>query len=315
MKFWKMNGAGNDFILINNIEEKLPAEVFPDLARTLCTRRLSIGADGMMIVEKPTMGGDLKMLFFNSDGSVGEMCGNGARCICRYAVESGFSEGSRQVIETTAGIVTGQRLDERNFRIRLNDPSVIETSHPLTVDGETYEAYYVVLGDPGIPHACVPIRDLAGFDKDRLRETGRKMRFHESFPKGANVNFFEIQENGEILEYTYERGVEDFTYACGTGTGSVGAALAVRAAGCGNACEGTEGSPADRKAPAAGTIRREGDLVTHSFVLHMAGGTLTVDVVLEGKTVKDLYLSGPTNIVATGEIRDEELVLKGKEEG
>ena len=307
MKFWKMNGAGNDFILINNIEEKLPQEVFPELAKTLCARRLSIGADGMMIVEKPTMGGDLKMIFYNSDGSLGEMCGNGARCICRYAVESGLSKGDRQVIETTAGIVTGERLDGRNFRIRLNDPSVVETSHPLTVDGETYPAAYVVLGDPGIPHACVPIHGLADFDKDKLRLIGRKMRFHESFPKGANVNFFEIQDNGEILEYTYERGVEDFTYACGTGTGSVGASLAVSAA---RIRAGQEDAPA-LKAETAGKVM-DGAAV-HSFVLHMAGGTLTVDVVLDGENgdhVKDLYLSGPTNIVAIGEVKDEELSVQ-----
>jgi len=301
MKFWKMNGAGNDFILINNIEEKLPQEVFPELARTLCARRLSIGADGMMIVEKPSMGGDLRMIFYNSDGSLGEMCGNGARCICRYAVESGLSQGERQVIETTAGIVTGERLDERNFRIRLNDPSVVETSHPLEIDGKTYPAAYVVLGDPGIPHTCVPVSGLADCDKDALRELGRKMRFHESFPKGANVNFFEILENGEILEYTYERGVEDFTYACGTGTGSVGASLAVSAA---RYRAGQKDAP-DLMAEKAGCVR---DAV-HSFILHMAGGTLTVDVVLDGDHVKDLFLSGPTNIVAVGEVRDEELAV------
>ena len=147
--------------------------------------------------------------------------------------------------------MTGERLDGRNFRIRLNDPSVVETSHPLTVDGETYPAAYVVLGDPGIPHACVPIHGLADFDKDKLRLIGRKMRFHESFPKGANVNFFEIQDNGEILEYTYERGVEDFTYACGTGTGSVGASLAVSAA---RIRAGQEDAPA-LKAETAGCVK------------------------------------------------------------
>ena len=84
MKFTKMQGAGNDFIVINNIEEKISSQNFEQLARTLCQRRLSIGADGMMIVEKAENGGDYRMLFYNSDGSVGEMCGNGARCVCRY---------------------------------------------------------------------------------------------------------------------------------------------------------------------------------------------------------------------------------------
>ena len=284
MKFWKMNGAGNDFILINNMEEKLPQDSFPDLARTLCARRLSIGADGLMVVEKPLQGGDLRMIFYNSDGSLGEMCGNGARCICRYACETGLS-GSCQKIETTAGIVTGERLDKRDFRIRLNDPSVIELFHPLEVNGTVYPAAYVVLGDPGIPHACVPMRGLAKADENELRELGRAMRFHSTFPKGANVNFYEILENGEIFERTFERGVEDFTYACGTGTGSVAASIAVRE---------QENTHTEGKC-------------TRSYTLHMTGGTLRVDVVLENNKVLDLFLSGPTNIVAVGEVCDEEL--------
>lgn len=91
MRFWKMNGAGNDFVVLNNLEEHLPADRFPQVARTLCERHLSIGADGLMVVDAPTQGGDYKMLFFNSDGSVGEMCGNGARCICRYGFENGLA--------------------------------------------------------------------------------------------------------------------------------------------------------------------------------------------------------------------------------
>ena len=91
MRFWKMNGAGNDFVVLNNLEEHLPAECLPQAARTLCQRHLSIGADGLMVVDAPTQGGDYKMLFFNSDGSVGEMCGNGARCICRYGYELGLA--------------------------------------------------------------------------------------------------------------------------------------------------------------------------------------------------------------------------------
>ena len=124
MRFWKMNGAGNDFVVLNNLEEHLPAECFPQVARTLCERHLSIGADGLMVVDAPTQGGDYKMLFFNSDGSVGEMCGNGARCICRYGYENGLA-GEVQTVETTAGIVTGHRVTERLYRVRLNDPTTV----------------------------------------------------------------------------------------------------------------------------------------------------------------------------------------------
>lgn len=89
MRFTKMNGAGNDFIVLDNLTEHIPHDRFPVIARTLCHRHLSIGADGLMVVDAPLQGGDYRMLFYNSDGSEGEMCGNGARCICRYGCEHG----------------------------------------------------------------------------------------------------------------------------------------------------------------------------------------------------------------------------------
>ena len=91
MQFTKMHGAGNDFIIINNIIEKIPKEKFPYLASRLCTRRLSIGADGIMFVDNPTGDADFRMNFYNADGSEGEMCGNGARCLCRYGFEKGLA--------------------------------------------------------------------------------------------------------------------------------------------------------------------------------------------------------------------------------
>ena len=122
MQFWKMNGAGNDFIILNNLQEGLSADCFPALARRLCERRLSIGADGLMVVERPQSGGDYRMLFYNSDGSAGEMCGNGARCICRYGYEIGLA-GELQRVETTAGLVTGRRITRRQYTIELNRPT------------------------------------------------------------------------------------------------------------------------------------------------------------------------------------------------
>ena len=113
MVFTKMHGAGNDFIIINNIIEKLPESVFPQLAKKLCAFHSSIGADGMMIVTEPKQGGDYAMLFYNSDGSLGEMCGNGARCIARYGYEKGLA-GETQRIESTAGLVVGKRHVQLN---------------------------------------------------------------------------------------------------------------------------------------------------------------------------------------------------------
>ena len=126
MKFWKMNGTGNDFVIINNIEEQLDPAVFPEMAKKVCTRRLSVGADGFMVVDKPTEeGADLMMRFYNSDGSEGEMCGNGARCLSRYAYENGLS-GEQQYIQSPSGLVIGERLDQRNYRVKLKDPSALD---------------------------------------------------------------------------------------------------------------------------------------------------------------------------------------------
>lgn len=279
MRFWKMNGAGNDFIILNNMEEGLPAEAFPILARTLCAPHRSLGADGFMVVQPAQGEGDFRMGFYNSDGSLGEMCGNGARCICRYGYETGLA-GEIQRVETTAGLVTGRRISRREYQVRLNDPTTISLQEELKAEGKTWPCAYVELGNPGLPHAVVPYPGLAGADPQALFRLGRALRNHPRFPKGANVNFYEITGPDQVLEKTYERGVEDFTLACGTGTGSVVTVLTL-----------------------LGQVSGQGVQVT------MAGGVLTVDVERQGDQVTGLYLTGPTNLVAKGEIFDEELVL------
>ncbi len=127
MKFTKMHGAGNDFILLNEADTGLSREDYPALARRLCAFHTSIGADGMMVVIPAVKGGDYGMLFYNSDGSLGEMCGNGARCICRYGVEHGLARDAERIrVQTTAGLVTGRRITDERYQVRLNDPSVVE---------------------------------------------------------------------------------------------------------------------------------------------------------------------------------------------
>ena len=130
MHFTKMNGAGNDFILLDAIAEPFDEAAAPALARALCDRRRSIGADGLMLVTRAEGDADYRMRFYNSDGSLGEMCGNGARCICRYGFEHGYA-GSVQRVETTAGLVTGWRIADDQYRIRLNTPAVLELQKPL----------------------------------------------------------------------------------------------------------------------------------------------------------------------------------------
>lgn len=279
MKFTKMQGAGNDFIVINNIEEKLPQAQFAALARRLCTRRMSIGADGMMIVDAPQNGGDYRMYFYNADGSLGEMCGNGARCIARYGYEKGLA-GEMQRVETTAGLVVGQRRDKRMYTVRLNDITKFAQDVTAEIDGKTVQCDYLELGDPGLPHAVVLLDGDCAMTQEALRELGRKLRANSAFPKGANVNFCRVIGENEVEELTYERGVEDFTLACGTGTGSVVAALMCR-----------------------GLVSGENTKV------HVPGGELFITLNTDPQTQKitDIYLTGPTNIVAEGEVCDEEL--------
>ena len=273
MRFTKMNGAGNDFILVENLHGELTQQQLSKLARTLCDRRMSIGADGLMAIVPAKANADFGMLFFNCDGTLGEMCGNGARCICRYGYETGLA-GETQTVETTAGLVTGTRIDAKNYRIRLPDPVNLQYL-ALDVDGKKVGCMYLELGNPGIPHAVVQYPGLREADEQALFEFGRKLRYHPAFPKGANVNFLEKTGENRFYERTWERGVEDFTYACGTGTGASVYALAEK--------------------------RRCGD---HAEV-EVKGGLLIVDIVRDGKKCRDLLLTGPASMVCTGEIFDE----------
>lgn len=277
MQFTKMHGAGNDFIIINNIEEKLPESSFSNLAKKLCAFHSSIGADGMMVVTEAKGDADYAMLFYNSDGSMGEMCGNGARCIARYGYENGLA-GETQRVETTAGLVIGQRISHRIYRVRLNDPTVLELSRPVVIDGESYDCSYVELGCPGIPHAVLIKDDFDAVDKDALRSLGSKLRFAKEFPKGANVSFVKLVGEDKLQAVTFERGVEDFTLACGTGCGSIVSALSLK-----------------------GLVSGKDVSVT------MPGGELTVSLTVENSITKDIFLSGPTCIVCKGEVLDEDM--------
>lgn len=279
MEFCKMNGAGNDFIIIDNRNGDIPESKWPEIAKIVCERHLSVGADGLMVVENPDGNADFKMLFYNSDGSMGEMCGNGARCICRYGYEHGIA-GETQTIETTAGIVTGERIDKLHYRVRLNDPSIVRLDLTVHINDMPYLCSYVELGNPGIPHVVVEIPDLEIYPHHKLFNLGRSLRYHPEFPKGANINFYEFKGKDLLYERTYERGVEDFTYACGTGTGSLVTVLTLKGLVSGN-----------------------------SVRVQMQGGELIIDAEQENGQIKNLYLTGPTNMVLKGTLTDDALQL------
>lgn len=286
MHFTKMNGAGNDFIILENLDRALAHQALPDIARALCDRRMSIGADGLMVLEPAGSGAaDFRMLFYNSDGSMGEMCGNGARCVCRYGFEHGLS-GEVQRIQTTAGLVTGRRVDKSNYRIALNLPGVVRLQQTLPADGGQFTCDYLELGNPGIPHAAVTYPNLAAVDENRLRGLGRGLRFHAAFPRGANVDFYELTGPDTLLVKPYERGVEDFTYACGTGAGATVAALTLR-----------------------------GIVTGRNVRVVMRGGELFVDAEVEDGAIKALYLTGPTRLVAAGEALEEAFLPESSKNG
>lgn len=270
--FVKMQGAGNDFIIVNNIELGYSGEQLSELAKQACARRVSVGADTLIAIEAAKAGGDFYTRYYNADGSEAEMCGNGARCIARFAYETKLA-GAEMVIETIAGDVPAQRIDERTYKVQLNSPSTFKQDLSVNVNGKTLAVDYVELGNPGIPHLVVPYPDLAMTDLDVIFDLARQLRHYSEFPKGANVNFYDVLADGSVVERTYERGVEDFTLACGTGTGSVSYALT-----------------------------KKGLVKQNPVEVEVLGGELKVNV--EGE---DLYLIGDTNLVVEGFITDENL--------
>ena len=207
MKIWHMNGAGNDFMVMDARNGTFD---FAALAVKFCA---NTGADGFMAVDHAE-NGDFKLHFYNSDGSRGEMCGNGARCISRFAFEHGIA-GENMTIETDAGPVYGWRLAENRYRVQLPNPQNLDLARKEGV------AYVEV----GCPHAVTEYRGDLRADAPSLKESMRALRFDPAFPKGANVNFYTWLDEKTVQILTFERGVEDFTLACGTGSGAVAAVL------------------------------------------------------------------------------------------
>ncbi|HTY44973.1 MAG TPA: diaminopimelate epimerase [Patescibacteria group bacterium] len=204
--FTKMVGSGNDFVVI----DRKPSGNLPRIARAMCDRTSGIGADGMLLLEK-TRGADIRMRIFNADGSEAEMCGNGARCVAFYL---GRKEAT---IRTAAGIIRSQ-VNRGLVRIRLTDPTGIKLDVPVNICGRTLHVNYI---NTGVPHVVV---FTEGLDEVSVLSLGKLIRFHAAFaPRGTNVNFIEVLSRGSLKIRTYERGVEDETLACGTG--SVASAL------------------------------------------------------------------------------------------
>ena len=269
MRYTKMHGAGNSFALTENLHGELQGEDLSVLALRLCDPKSGPGADGLIVLS-PAADADFGMLFYNKDGTPGEMCGNGARCAARYGYEHGLAKDPERIcFRATAGLVTGRRIDESRYQVRLNDPSVIDLHR--RAEGE--DCAYTELGDPGIPHAVAEVEESAFADLAALRERGRRLRHSRAFPRGANVSFACLTGENRVRAITFERGVEDFTLACGTGCGAIAVSLILR-----------------------------GRIPGERVEIEMPGGHLSVSLTRRGDTVRDILLTGPTAVVEEGEL-------------
>ena len=257
MNVYYMNGAGNDFMVL---DARNLTRDFSALAKKLCALR---HADGLLAVGNSDCA-DFQMIFYNSDGTRGEMCGNGARCIARFAHDMGIV-GDSMVFETLAGPVEGQRVSESQYRVALNRPSVLDLTRKADVA-------YVELGNPGVPHGVKNYSGDLFDDREALREEMRTLRYDPAFPKGANINYYRLTGTGKADVLTFERGVEDFTLACGTGCGSV-------------AC----------------VLWKKGLLPDNALTARVPGGELRLRIVGTDH-VEKLLLEGPTEITEVLEL-------------
>ncbi len=222
--YFKYSSIGNDFILINNMEEKISKEKFPELAERLCKRRFSVGADGILVLEN-SQNADLKMMIFNPDGSEAEMCGNGIRAIAKHAYEYGLIKKTEIKFETLAGIIIPKLILKNDVVININVdmgmPRLLRSEIPMKgenvmvinenfqVDSKDFKITCVSMGNP---HCIIYTEDINSIDM----KIGDKIEHHPVFPNKINVEFAQVLNDKEQIVKVWERGAGE-TLACGTG--------------------------------------------------------------------------------------------------
>jgi diaminopimelate epimerase len=262
--FVKMSGSGNDFIVIDNRPGLLDGWDVPRLVRQLCARRISVGADGMLLVEKALGEAHFRMRYFDADGTESAMCGNGARCLARFAYLSGIAPRS-MAFETCAYIVRAMVSDDGTVEIEMGEPQDARLDLDFPLNGKTYRIHYI---NTGVPHIVCYVEDLASLDVARL---GPAMRHHPRFgPDGVNVNFVQDLGRNCLAVRTYETGVEGETLSCGTG------------------------------ATAAGIISYLRGMVAPPVDVRTRGGILKVDFRGEGGRTFSLRLKGDARMIYKG---------------
>ncbi|MEE8168518.1 MAG: diaminopimelate epimerase [Candidatus Hydrothermarchaeales archaeon] len=276
MRFYKYHGAGNDFILINSLLDQVPQDKKAELARRLCHRRFGVGGDGLIFLESSTTA-DIQMRIFNPDGSEAEMCGNGIRCLAKYAYDKSIVAKERMVIETLAGPLEVTVDNGKEVGADLGRPEFDRAKIPASGNGtflnEEVEGILVSAVNLGVPHVVAFAED-EDIDNIDVSGIGRRIRGSELFPKGTNVNFLQAAGENRFKIRTYERGVEAETLACGTGIGA-SAAVAV----------------------ALGKAKSDSPIA-----IDAKGGKLFVEVVEKDGVIEKVLLRGPVEFVFEGEM-------------
>jgi diaminopimelate epimerase len=266
--FMKMSGSGNDFILIDHREPILDEDKMKEFVRKVCQRRVSVGADGLILIEQSEKA-DFKWRYFNADGTEAEMCGNGGRCAARFAWLKRIA-GSSLTFETLAGILSAQ-VDGKRVRLEMTRPYGLKLDEIILIEGKKHTLSSI---NTGVPHAVIFLEDLEGVDVVRM---GKAIRYHPQFaPAGTNANFVRVENSSQLSIRTYERGVEDETLACGTGV--VASALV-------SAFKGLVKSPVSIKT--------------------WGGEILTVYFELEAGDVKRVFFEGDVHIIYEAEMWEE----------
>jgi diaminopimelate epimerase len=229
--FVKMSAAGNDFVLIDETQLSVSINDYERFARVICNRHLGVGADGLLVY-KSHPGLPFTMDYYNADGSTGAMCGNGGRCVAAYYFDV-YGNRAKSVKFMAFGHIYTAVTEDDLISVEMKDPTHIITDLTINVSGDSIRCYYI---DTGSPHVVVFWEDYKRlypdmqFDTFDIRHIGSLIRRHEAFrPLGANVNFVKPVSDGKIQLRTYERGVEDETLGCGTGSIASAIMISLRA--------------------------------------------------------------------------------------
>lgn len=264
IRFTKMNGAGNDFVVLDNRDGGYVLDA-GSIAR-LCDRHRGVGADGLLAVEKSRGPGDFRMRYFNSDGGEAEMCGNGARCFARFAACLLTEPLASVSFETQAGLITAV-LEGDLVTLDMGQPQDYRPVQSLTLSDSAWPVHFI---NTGVPHAVVFVPEVEHIDVQKL---GAALRWHEAFsPKGTNANFAQVLADRSLSLRTYERGVEGETLACGTG---------VCAAALLHAIESGASSPVNVKVRGGDTLRVDFERLVDGTI-SVARLTGPADFVFEG---------------------------------